>query len=283
MQPTVSLVVPAFNNGSTIAETLQSLLSQTHSSLEVVVADHGSTDNTRAVLETFASDTRVRLLTTEPGGGAARNWNRVMSEATGEFVKLVCGDDLLYADAVERQVAAFQPGVAMVASQRDIVDARGGLVMSARGLAGMVGRWDGRAALRRAVRSGTNPFGEPAFVMFRRASVVEPMWDASKQYLIDLAGYARILLVGDLVGLEGAAGAFRLSASQWSVRLSQSQAEETREFHRELAQQHPDLVTAADLRIGRIMATVLAGGRRLTYARLGDRMHPASATVGSGK
>lgn len=281
MQPTVSLVVPAFNNGSTIAETMRSLLSQTHTALEVVVADHGSTDDTREVLKPFASDRRVRLLTTEPGGGAARNWNRVLSEATGEFVKLVCGDDLLYPDAVERQLAAFQPGVAMVASQRDIVDARGGVVISARGLAGMTGRWDGRAALRRAVRSGSNPFGEPAFVMFRRASVVEPLWDASKQYLIDLAGYARILLAGDLVGLEGSAGAFRLSASQWSVRLSKSQADETREFHRELAQHHPGLVTAADLRIGSIMATVLAGGRRLTYARLGERLQPAHATIGA--
>lgn len=276
MNGSVSIVIPAFNNGRDIAETMRSVLGQTHRHLEVIVADHGSTDDTVEVLERFAADPRVRILHTEPGGGAARNWNRVMAEATGEYVKLVCGDDLLYPDIVERQLAAFSPGVDMVAAQRDIVDARADIVMNARGLFGIVGRWNGQAALRRAVRSGTNPFGEPAFVMFRRSALPETLWDASKHYLIDLAGYARVLVNGDVVGLEGSGGAFRLSSSQWSVRLTMSQAEETRAFQRELAERHPGMLSAGDLRLGALKASILALGRRLTYARLGERMRPAS-------
>ncbi|MBN9181577.1 MAG: glycosyltransferase family 2 protein, partial [Microbacterium sp.] len=86
--PVLSVVVPAFDNGGTLAETLDSVLAQEGVDFELIVADHSSTDDTRAVMERYADDPRVRLMTTEAGGGAGRNWNAVTAAASGELIKL---------------------------------------------------------------------------------------------------------------------------------------------------------------------------------------------------
>jgi glycosyltransferase involved in cell wall biosynthesis len=278
MTPTVSIVIPAYNNAAFIEETMRSVLAQTHTELEVIVADHSSTDDTRARLEQFADDPRVRLVETPAGGGAARNWNRVSALASGEFVKLVCGDDLIHPECVALQVAAFEEGVAMVASTRDIVDARGRVIVRGRGLFGLVGRHDGRVAIRRTVRLGTNAFGEPASVMFRRSDFVGAgLWDGAESYLIDEASYARVLLRGDFVGIPQSLSTFRVSGGQWSVRLARSQAREADAWHRRFAVENPGLLSPADLRLGGLRVREMALRRRLTYLLLGKRLSPESA------
>jgi glycosyltransferase involved in cell wall biosynthesis len=154
MTPRVSIVIPSYNNEDYIAETMRSVLTQTFEDFELVVADHSSTDRTGELLQQYTSDPRVRLLNTPTGGGAERNWNRVTDEAKGELVKLVCGDDVLYPEALAIQVAAFDSAdddVAMVASSRDIVDASGRPIVRDHGLGGLSGRVAGTVALRRGV------------------------------------------------------------------------------------------------------------------------------------
>lgn len=276
MPPVVSIVIPAFNNAAHIEETMRSVLAQDHRDLEVIVADHSSADDTWERLQQFGSDPRVTLLTTEAGGGAARNWNRVTEAAHGEFLKLVCGDDVIYPTMVSEQVAAFEEGVVMVASARDIVDARGRPVITERGLAGLSGRVPGKAALRRTVRAGTNVFGEPACVMLRTRSFTEVgLWDGRYSYLIDEASYSRVLLTGDLVAIPRSLAAFRVSGGQWSVRLASSQASETIAFHDDLTKSAPGLLGPMDLVLGAARARVAAIGRRVVYLLLGSRMRSA--------
>ena len=153
MSPRVSVIIPTYNNELYVEETMRSVLAQTFTDFELVVADHSSADRTWELLQEFTIDPRVRLLTTPAGGSAERNWNRVSREATGELVKLVCGDDLLAPDMLEKQVAAFDEhddGVVMVASPRDIVDASGRRVVHNIGLGGLRG-------------SGAGSGGDPPF------------------------------------------------------------------------------------------------------------------------
>ncbi len=273
MTARVSIVVPAYNNAEYIEATMQSILTQTFTDLEVIVADHGSTDATVSLLQRFADDPRVTLLSTEPGGGAARNWNRVTDAATAPFIKLVCGDDLLYPDSVERQMAAFSDGVVLVASSRDIVDARAQPVFRNRGLNGLAGRQRGTFAIRRTVREGVNTFGEPACVMFRRSALdLAGGWVRDEQFLIDEATYVNVLLLGDFVGLPTPLAAFRLNAAQWSVRLGRDQAQQTIAFHRALHVRQPSVVSRRDVALGNLRARISAVGRRTVYALLGRRM-----------
>lgn len=273
MTARVSIVVPAFNNAEHIEATMRSIIAQSFTDLEIIVADHGSTDATVARLQQFLADPRVTLLQTEAGGGAARNWNRVTDAATAPLLKLVCGDDLLYPDIVARQVEAFDDGVVLVASGRDIVDARAKPVFRNRGINGLAGRRRGGFAVRRTVRDGLNSFGEPACVMIRR-SVLQSVggWAHDEQYLIDEATYVKVLFEGDFVGIPVALAAFRLSAEQWSVRLGRDQASQATAFHRALLARRPDVVSRSDVRIGNLRARVNAVSRRAVYALLGQRM-----------
>lgn len=279
MSPRVSIVIPSYNNEDYIAETMRSVLSQTFTDFELIVADHSSADGTWEVLQQFTADPRVRLLVTETGGGAERNWNRVTDEATGELVKLVCGDDILYPDALERQVAAFDahPGTVMVASTRDIVDAGGRPIVRNQGLGGLEGTVPGTEALRRGVLRGANIFGEPCCVLLDRSALEKVGgWHGDPGYMIDQGTYSRVLLHGDFVAVPGPLAAFRVSASQWSVRLTRQQADSAAEMHRQLQALSPETLSAADVRRGNRMARLRSWQRRLAYLYLGRRMNPGN-------
>ncbi|KRD47472.1 glycosyl transferase [Oerskovia sp. Root918] len=277
MKPRVSVVVPAYNNGEYIGATIESILNQTFADFELIVADHASTDDTVAVVERFAHDPRLTLVSTEAGGGARRNWNRVSQLATGEVIKLVCGDDLIHPRMLERQLAALDAGgerVKLVASQRDLVDARGKEFVRSRGLGHLEGQVGGAEALRATVRSGGNIFGEPACVMMRTEALEKAGWWQDLRYYIDAGSYAHVLVQGDMVALRESLASFRVSASQWSVRLMRQQAAEAAEFHRVAQSLAPDTITRGDVRLGDVRAELLAVQRRLAYLALGKRMKP---------
>ncbi len=276
MTPRVSVVVPSFNNASFIEATMDSILAQTFGDFELVVADHSSSDGTWELLQPYGADPRVRLLQTEAGGGAQRNWERVTAEAHGELLKLVCGDDIIYPTCLRDQVDALDanPSVVLVASRRDLIDARGGILLSGRGLAGLTGHVPGRKAARHTVLSGSNIFGEPACVLIRREALAGVGgWDSRHPYVIDEATYVKVLLNGDFVGIDKALAAFRLSSSQWSVDLAREQSSQVVRFHHQLAGEAPGLLSRADLWRGDAMARVMAFVRRLAYIWVGRRMH----------
>ncbi|UGB37560.1 glycosyltransferase family 2 protein [Frateuria soli] len=274
--PRVSVVIPAYNNAAYLACTLDSVLTQDFDDYEVVVADHSSSDATREILEVFATHPRVRILSSTPaGGGALANWNRVSQHARGDLLKLVCGDDLIAPSALARQVAALDanPRAVMVACRRDLIDAKGQPLLRNWGLRGLDGIVSGRDAMRAVVRAGSNLFGEPACVLFRRAALERAGgWDNAFPYLIDQATYCRILEQGDLVALQDPLACFRISASQWSVRLVREQAAQARHFHAALRDRHPGLLSRADLIIGNLRATAMAYTRRLVYLSMWRRL-----------
>jgi glycosyltransferase involved in cell wall biosynthesis len=275
----VSVVVPSYNNSRFIEATMDSILAQSFKDFELVVADHSSTDGTWEKLQHYGADPRVRLLRTDTGGGAPRNWEQVTAAGRAELVKLVCGDDIIYPDCLQLQVAAMDanPSVVLVAARRDLIDARGGLVNARRGLAGLTGLVPGRVAVRHTVVAGSNIFGEPACVLMRRAALQQAGgWDGRQPYVIDEATYASVLLLGDFFGIDESLAAFRLSSSQWSVHLARQQSRQVIDFHRRLAVDEPGLLSRADLRRGEVMSRAMAFVRRLAYIWVGRRMHPAS-------
>ncbi|MBO1746415.1 glycosyltransferase family 2 protein [Stenotrophomonas sp. SI-NJAU-1] len=279
MNPRVSVVVPAYRNVEYLAQTLDSILAQDYDDFELVVADHSSNDGTDELLARYADHPKVRVLSPTPaGGGAKANWDRVSMAARGELLKLVCGDDLIAPDALSRQVAALDahPSAVLVASKRDLVDAQGKVVIAGRGLGPLKGLVSGRDAVRASVLAGTNLFGEPGCVMFRRELLVQAGgWDNSHPYLIDQASYSAIMLQGDMVALRESLASFRINAGQWSVRLMNDQAQQAIDFHNALAAADPQLLSPMTLRVGNLKARLMAQARRLTYLWLGRRMGAA--------
>ena len=91
--PRFSVVVPAYNGSETIAATIESVLGQTETDLELIVVDDGSADDTVAVVSRFRSDPRVTLIEQENQGTAAAR-NTGIAAAQGEYVAFLDNDDL---------------------------------------------------------------------------------------------------------------------------------------------------------------------------------------------
>lgn len=88
----ISVIIPAYNAGTTLLETLDSVCQQTFTDLEILVVNDGSTDHTAALVTDYP-DSRVRLINTSNGGSAhARNVG--LAEVRGEFVSFLDADDL---------------------------------------------------------------------------------------------------------------------------------------------------------------------------------------------
>ncbi len=272
--PLVSVVVPSYQQVDYIEETVRSVLEEQNLALELIVSDHSSTDGTWDRLQQFARDSRVRLLQTPTGGGAAANWAAVTAEASGEYIKLLPGDDTVRPGSLARQAAIMQAdsSIAMVAGRRDIVDARSRIVTRRRGLQGLESRLSGAEAVRRAVRSGTNPFGEPGAVLIRRSALeAAGGWASDWSYAIDVATYFNILEHGDFAADQEVASTFRISASQWSVALVRAQSSEIAELFRTATARHSG-IRDADVALGTRRAHRMALQRRLVYLLMKGRM-----------
>ncbi|MDQ1444665.1 MAG: hypothetical protein QOI20_1129 [Acidimicrobiaceae bacterium] len=270
----VSVCIPVYNAEPFIGVAIDSVLNQTHQDFEVVVVDNCSTDKTWDVLQDLAAaDQRIRLLRNPANLGAVPNWNRAVDECRHAFVKLLCADDRILPTCLARQVAAFDDeGVALVCAQRHIVDEDGRVVVRSRGLAGLKARQDGPSAIRAMVRSGTNPFGEPAAVMLRRSALLAagPFRD-DFGYMIDVDMWARVLRHGDVVAIREPLAEFRLARSSWSREAARRQSAEARALLVALRKEDPQLVSRVDLAVGVTRAALLNGVRRAAYAVLEHR------------
>lgn len=107
-EPLVSIMVPNFNKGSFIAESIQSLLNQTWRNIEVIVVDDGSTDNSLDVLATMdnAGDPRLHVYAS-PHIGKVAAINLAFTHVLGAYVKFWCSDDVLYVGAIKTLVTAI--------------------------------------------------------------------------------------------------------------------------------------------------------------------------------
>jgi glycosyltransferase involved in cell wall biosynthesis len=92
MPPEVSVIVPAFDRAALLPRALASALAQKGPSLEVIIADDGSTDDTPAVLSRYAGDPRVRVLRL-PHGGVSRARNAAVAAARAPLVAFLDSDD----------------------------------------------------------------------------------------------------------------------------------------------------------------------------------------------
>jgi glycosyltransferase involved in cell wall biosynthesis len=115
MTPRVSVIVPAFNAGYTLAETIESVLSQTYSDLELIVIDDGSRDGTKEIVSAYErKDARIAYLWQKNSGVSAAR-NRGLQASRGEFVSILDADDLWDAGKLERQFVALDSSRGTVA------------------------------------------------------------------------------------------------------------------------------------------------------------------------
>lgn len=104
-QPLVTIVTPTFNQAQYVAETIESVLTQTYPNIEYIVLDDGSTDDTKRVLEPYKDRAHIESQTNM---GQARTLNKGWAAARGTYLAYLSSDDILYPDAIARLVQALE-------------------------------------------------------------------------------------------------------------------------------------------------------------------------------
>ncbi len=121
----ISIIIPAYNQGQYLSTAVQSALDQTYSSIEVLIIDDGSTDNTAEIARCF-QDPRVRYIYQENRGlSGARNTG--IRHATGEFLTYLDSDDLFLPVKLEilHNALVANPTWGFVAGQAIPIDEEG--------------------------------------------------------------------------------------------------------------------------------------------------------------
>lgn len=123
--PTVSVIIPAYNAGKFLGETVRSVLTQSYTDFEIVICDDGSTDNTAEVAQSF-SDARVKYIRhTNIGVSATRN--NGAKNSSGKFLAFLDADDIFYRDNLAKKAEALEknPAAGMAFADCDVIDGDG--------------------------------------------------------------------------------------------------------------------------------------------------------------
>ncbi len=115
----ISIITAVFNNRDTVAQALDSVLSQSHLDSELVVIDGGSTDGTLNILSGYID--RMAVFVSEPDRGIYDALNKGIAKATGDVIGFLHSDDLMADESVLKRVADAFADPAVDAVYGDLV------------------------------------------------------------------------------------------------------------------------------------------------------------------
>ena len=283
--PSVSVCIPVYRGEEFLAETIRSVLDQTYRDFELVVLDNASPDDSGRIARSFG-DHRIRVetnLTTLP---QPENWREAVRLCRAPLIKLMCADDLLHPRCLEYQVGPMEadPGLAVVAARRHMIDERSRVLVPRRGLIGLTGVRSSVEVARHVVRSGANPIGEPGGVLFRRAHYFAVGgWRPDHRFVMDLDLWIRLLQHGEFLGLPETLAAFRIGQDSLSAENETTIYAEQKAYIEELGATPHLQVRASDMLMGRMRAPLGRARRRALFrmsrsaARRDERLQHATA------
>ena len=229
--PRVSIVVPAFNASSTIAETLGSLQNQTFRDFEVIVVNDGSTDRTADVIEPFLNDSRFQVID-QPNRGLAGARNTGIANATGYYIGFCDSDDLWVTDKLTRHVQHLDmsPDVGLSYAGSILIDDKGqplGVKQTPR-----------LHSITAAEVFKRNPVGNGSVAVFRRAALMDiaytPQKDRPRQWFFDetfrqsedIECWLRLALTTDweIEGIKGHLTKYRVACDGLSANTNKQLA-----------------------------------------------------------
>lgn len=258
-EPLVTVTIPMYNNERFIEQTIESILAQTYTNFELLIYDDNSTDGSYEIASSF-SDPRMRVFRNEKNLGPEGNWNRAIHDVRGKYVKLICGDDILYPNCLEKQVAVFEKNpkarISLVCSQRTVIDPEGKPLIKKINLVEK-GRHKATDIIRKLIRMGTNILGEPVCGLYPASLLPRTRgYSARVPYTIDLEFWMQLLRLGDLYMIDESLCAFRISDESWSSRIGDMRYHQFIEFMEQTASEKNFEVTDLDMFIGKINCAV---------------------------
>ncbi len=106
---TLSVLMPNYNHAKYIGEALESILSQSHKPIEILIGDDASTDNSVEIIQQFIKrDPIIRLIRNEKNMGAVSNLNKILHLAHGDYVYCAAADDIVSPGCFEKAMEALK-------------------------------------------------------------------------------------------------------------------------------------------------------------------------------
>ena len=215
----VSVCVPTHNSSQYIRACLDSVLGQTYGDFELVVSDDASIDNTCEIVRSYV-DRRIRLLRLDRPMGMAFNFNHAAAQARGKFVKILCHDDLIDPDCLQKQVSMLEdhPSLSMVTSALRYVDGGGRELR--------LSEWSPRRtifstadAVAGAIVHG-NVLGPPSATLIRRQYLLKAgPFSEDFPLLMDMHLWFRLMALGPVGYLREPLSSFRLHPEATTEKL----------------------------------------------------------------
>ena len=195
--PLVSVVLPVYNAARYLRLAVNSILTQTWRDFELIAVDDGSTDSSKAILESFAAQDPRVIVISRPNTGIVGALNDGIARARGEFIARMDGDDEAAPTRLAAQVARLraEPRLVALGSAVTFMDAAGHPVKNfARPLE--------HAAIERALLSGDGGAMIHPAVTFRARAVREiGGYRQHANYVEDLDLFLRLAEIGTLANL----------------------------------------------------------------------------------
>ena len=119
--PVISVVMPAYNHENYVGEAIESVLNQSFTDIELVIIDDGSTDNTKAVINTY-NDDRLNYHY-QSNQDAYTALNNGMAKARGEFISIINSDDVYVVNRLEEMMNQYEvSGAQCLFSDVELID-----------------------------------------------------------------------------------------------------------------------------------------------------------------
>ena len=121
----VTVCISAYNGSKYIAETILSVLNQTHNNIELLITDDASSDNTLDIVKSI-KDPRIKIFQNKYNLGVTKNINKMVRNASGDFCILLGQDDLFQPDHLDCMLKQFvQSEVILVHCDARLIDEKG--------------------------------------------------------------------------------------------------------------------------------------------------------------
>ncbi len=268
--PLVSVCIPTYNAKDSIINTLNSVINQTYKHLEIIICDNQSTDNTVEHIKTI-KDSRIQLNINSENFGMIGNFNIVLSKANGIYVKLLCADDIIEPDCIEKQVKVFlnnpTNNIVMVTAEKYVIDSKGKRMFVKR-FPGKAGIYQGENVIRKSFRYGTNIFGEPGIALFLNDSIrkagpinIPP----ALSYVVDLQLYSQILKIGNLFVIKQPLFSFRISSTSFTASSKWEAPKVFNQLRKKYTKENFIQFTLIDQALAFIMSWILSIARNLIF------------------
>ena len=123
----VSIIVPVYNAGKYVGDTLRSVQAQTLTDYEVLIVDDNSCDDSAVIIESFCStDSRFSLVRNNFNSGAAKCRNQMIQLSRGRYIAFLDADDLWHPDKLRLQILAMQASNSVMSCTAvDVIDGNG--------------------------------------------------------------------------------------------------------------------------------------------------------------